>query len=197
LPSWSGALAKSVVERFTSAKEFATALRNPDDPTLVRTIVAPVRGPQFDPEFLATLGRDLATHLGPIAATLVRRAAGSARDRDSLCRSLAEHLDEPEQRYPFLRRNSPGKHAALPVTQARVPSAAVHAQVALSAESIAAAQALLVAEMGPIAALIVRKAAATAATKNGFLDDLAAQAPIVGTLRRRLQEAMRRGHGDT
>jgi hypothetical protein len=116
--------------------------------------------PQFDPEFLASLGRDLATHLGPIAATLVRRAAGSARDRDSLCRSLAEHLDEPEQRYAFLRRNSPGEHAALPVTQARAPSAAVHAQAALSAEAMAAAQAVLVAEMGPIATLIVRKAAA-------------------------------------
>jgi serine/threonine-protein kinase len=183
------ALAKPVALRFVSAQDFAAALRGLDDLTLLRTLCASPASPLFDAEFLVALSRDLAVHLGPIATTLVRRAAAYAPDRNALCRRLAEHLEQPEQRSAFLHRNSIEDRPVASDQTARPSSGP-----ALSAEAIAAAQAVLAAEVGPIATLIVRKAAATTQSESGFLDDLAAQTPIAATLRAKLQSAMRTRH---
>ena len=72
------ALAKTPSARFASAAEFAVALAAvpnrgpaPDLTMLAPAAMTPADGPgsadHFDPEWLDTLGRELAGHLGPIA----------------------------------------------------------------------------------------------------------------------------------
>jgi serine/threonine protein kinase len=147
-----------VLERARQVRGRALRLRHglrhgiaaPDDPTLVRTAAAPPGAPLFEPEFSATLSQDLTTYIGPIASTLVRHAAERAQDRDALCRSLAEHLDKPEQRSAFLRPNGGFERIPRGTT---VPTVATHvvttaagspSQTSLPADAIAAAQAFSV-----------------------------------------------------
>jgi hypothetical protein len=203
------AVAKPVEERFASATEFAAALRAVDEAPAQQnpaalwdmTVVGPAddvpgSGPRplarFDPEFLTALGSELATYLGPIASTLVRRAAEQADDPEALCRTLAGHLDKPEQRGTFLRRHvgTARQSGTMIAPPGLTATAASPADAAIGSEALVAAQLALAEQIGPIAALIVRRAAAGATGLAHFIDRVAAQVPIDSRVRQRLQEVM-------
>jgi serine/threonine protein kinase len=61
--------------------------------------------PVFDPQFLAAVEAELANHLGPLAAVLVRRSAAKARDRAELFLLLSDHIANPVQRRAFIRKS--------------------------------------------------------------------------------------------
>jgi hypothetical protein len=60
----------------------------------------------------------------------------------------------------------------------------------LPAEALTAAQSVLARQIGPIAAVMVRRAAAAAAGQQEFLDALAAQVPLTEQVLTDLRAAM-------
>jgi serine/threonine-protein kinase len=184
-------LAKEREARFASAAEFATALRAalaaPDaaSPTLVLPAAATP-----DPAFLDRLTEELRPTLGPVAGALVRRTAAALgpAGEDALLRRIAAALDQPEDRRAFLRR-----HRVDPVPGAATGTPAVAALgsgIAWPEPALAAAQAALAFHLGPIAKLLVRRAAAEASNLDALLDRLEAHLPdqaVAPTFRRRLK----------
>lgn len=73
----------------------------PSDPATAASTPAPA----FDPQFLAAVEAELAHHLGPLAALLVRRSAAKARDRAELFLLLADHIADADQRRAFIRKS--------------------------------------------------------------------------------------------
>ena len=208
LPVVKQALAKAPAERFDSADAFAAALLAASGITpaqdltmLDQTIPGPAvafsqvntrhgaGGPwPAGSQVLATFGQELAKYLGPIASTLVRRAAEADDDPDAVCRTLASHLRRPEDRATFLRRcGRADQFGTTPAMPASLPSLPL---VALPTEALNAAQSVLAGQFGPIATVMVRKAAANAASQQEFLDALAAQVPNARRLLADLRAAM-------
>jgi len=132
-------------------------------------------------EELAAVERSLARYLGPIARILVRNAARQAKDFASLIKSLAELLTLPADRTEFVRHNS--RRTASASSPARiedndatvVPGASTVAAVvgpAPTAEDVAQAARLLAVYLGPIARVLVRKAAQPGVSRAVFLAGL-------------------------
>ena len=70
----------------------------------VRPAGAPAAGPAaFSPQQLQGLERQLASHIGPLAQHLVRRAASRTQDWDQLITRLAGEIDSDAGRQQFLR----------------------------------------------------------------------------------------------
>jgi len=61
--------------------------------------------PRFEPQFLSAVETELARHLGPLAAVLVRKSAAKARDRAELFLLLSDHIADPDQRRAFIRKS--------------------------------------------------------------------------------------------
>jgi eukaryotic-like serine/threonine-protein kinase len=121
------ALKKEKAERWQSAADFLSALdavpqlgtdadvtvttiaRIPDSPsTPTKTFVQradsaslPERA-QVHPEVLTDITARLASHVGPIAKILVKRASGTAHDVRELCEIVAREIDSDEKRRRFL-----------------------------------------------------------------------------------------------
>ena len=209
-PQYTGVLARALAKtpsaRFASATEFAATLAAvpngglaPDLTILAPAAIAPADGPgsadHFDPEWLDTLGRELAGHLGPIAGTLVRRSAAQASDRSALVRMLATHLDDLELRSTFLRRAGPVASCG-PVRggapwPAAVPLGAASDRTWTSAKILNAAQTVLVREVGPIAKVVVQRAAASAFDPTQFVEQVVAELGLDDKTRCRLNDAVR------
>ncbi|MCK8787487.1 serine/threonine protein kinase [Roseomonas sp. NAR14] len=224
------ALAKPPEERFATAAAFAAALRSllagPGGEAAATVLLArPGAGPPaepgsrggtagipaaglaaaFDATLLSAMAQDLARHLGPIAQTLVRRAAARATDRESLCQSLVAHLDRAEDRTVFLRRHGtdPGLPGSRPGSQAgsrdgsRAGSLARHGRPADGTgigatmpgassattpaqpgpAALEALQTALAVFVGPIARVLLRRTAAEAGGLDDLIERLAAQVP--------------------
>ena len=185
----------------------------PDDETIVVRSPQPVQSVPtqttgalaWDDATLSRIESALVAQLGPVARVLVRRAAARCGDVRTLCGFLAEeHLPAGLDRVRFLQAASAGgtsaggTSAGATVTGATVAGAtAVGATVAqgtvrtappVSAAAIAHAERVLTRRIGPIARVIVRKAATRSADLAAFhqcLVELAgssADAGLIGDL---------------
>jgi hypothetical protein len=112
------ALAKSPKERWPSADAFLAALNSQQLSTVAgdvsqvrvtqvpagtaRTSGTPRPSNSHRPESLSEITRQLAEHVGPIAAILVRRASSSTTDLRALCDTLAAEIASPAARKSFL-----------------------------------------------------------------------------------------------
>ena len=184
-------LAKDPQARFATAAEFHAALRAVlaggvaplppappiDEATLV--IRPPVTG-SIDPALLSRLRADLAQRIGPIAETVLRRAAAAAASPQELVRACVAMLETPEERRAFLRL-----HGDAPTLVPARPSNAFTLQETARAGATTA----LAHVVGPIARLLVQKAEVSAADAHGFIDALCAHATAQEApgLRRRLE----------
>lgn len=118
------ALARRPEDRFESALAMAAALRAAMDSTeapplepaaeIDKTLTSVrvrsraiantgVTGLTLDPALLTSIERQLAQHLGPIAAYLVRSTIKRSRSLEGLCDALAQSIDRPEERTQFLK----------------------------------------------------------------------------------------------
>jgi len=109
------ALAKEPSRRFQSARDFHAALRNvaaqlpgvnmsAPDLTLLNIAIGdhvPAQPPAWDDATLATVERDLARVVGPVAKVLVRNAASHAHDIGELYALLATNIPDREERRRF------------------------------------------------------------------------------------------------
>jgi serine/threonine-protein kinase len=169
------ALAKRREDRFASAAEMAQALRAamaggpPPDVTVVqagapRPAPPPPPAPApalLDAETIGTIERNLAAYIGPIAGMMLKSALRQAGSREELLAAVAAAIQSPEDRARFLaemqRRLQVGPGSAVS------PSAAVRAAPPTYPAALDAVRQALLPHIGPLASVLVRRAAADGA----------------------------------
>ncbi len=120
LPAWlvgvvERALAKRPEDRFASALEMTAAVRQTSETTADRTVLlpraqktltqaAPGSVSVIAPALAQQAERELATHLGPIARVLVKRAQQAATSPEDFWRRLASHIERDGDRAAFLSK---------------------------------------------------------------------------------------------
>jgi serine/threonine-protein kinase len=190
------ALAKDRRQRFASAGEFRAALAAAfgralparlsadhvlppsDAPTeiLHGSHLPPSNIPpstNWDPALLLQVQASLARHVGPLAAVLVRRSARECTDLPSLYAKLAEQVTDPRARSAFISQvgsTSGSGSDSRPPTPAGSSSSG--AKVALNDAVLMAAGKLLTHHVGPIASVLVKRAAAKGGNRAVFFDAL-------------------------
>ncbi|HEU0200033.1 MAG TPA: hypothetical protein VFR86_06315, partial [Burkholderiaceae bacterium] len=173
----------------------STAPTNPSNPP---SSLAPPTG--WDPTVLAQLETELASHIGVVARAMVRKFARQTNDVSRLIELLAAELDAKD-RQAFLAATPARAMAGMASTAgsrggtaAAGPRTATHAThatratgptaapgslgggtlQALTPEHVEKAAALLGAQMGPIAKVLAKRAAAQARDRTTFHAQLAA-----------------------
>jgi serine/threonine-protein kinase len=103
------ALAKNKRERWQTADDFLNALNviHIGDASRVRIhfnqIPAKKEGQtSYHPEHLTEITRKLATHVGPIASVLVKRASSSCNNLRELCDQVANEIESADAKQKFL-----------------------------------------------------------------------------------------------
>ena len=118
---------------------------------------APVTTPGgLSPANLATLEQCYASVVGPIASTLVRRAARGAHNLDTLCERLAGLIENPADRERFLESCTTRLHGATPAPAAATPAPTVP-PTALDDTTRQAMERALARVIGPIARVLVNR----------------------------------------
>lgn len=181
------ALAKAPADRFASAGAMAAALHGvPQEAPLDTATVVMSRPPESPArvaeETLSTIERRLAPHVGPMARHLVQNAARRAGSLDELCDTLGRLIDRPEQRAQFRQDVLADQTAATGVSQragTAAPSrAGAVAPAAIPADEAARAEQALVRHVGPIARILVKRAAGSAASVDELWQTLATHIPV-------------------
>ena len=133
-------------------------------------------------EQLAEVERQLARIVGPLAKVLVRNAAANAADLRGLYGLLAGHLNSPEERWRILAGETAvtvdpsATRPPVPLTAATVVAAApagVPGGRPLTPDMLVRATQLLAKYLGPVASVMIRKAAQTAADESQLYSMLA------------------------
>jgi serine/threonine-protein kinase len=194
------ALAKRPEDRFASAREWREnllgriAVEQSDDAD--RTIIAfagPVavlEAPSFEPAsrwsttLVAQLEQRLATHVGPVASFLVRRATSQAQDVAQLRERLTRHFRTDAARADFneLLIRLSADRAAESTSSSRNPSIARLATpppspLPVTATLLQEVTRSLAAYLGPIAKVVTSRAAANARDIDDFLERVTAAVP--------------------
>jgi hypothetical protein len=156
-------LAKAPEERFQNAAEFQAALR--------QSIFGSGPKPRLEEAELARLETRLAGIVGPIAKALVARAAPRHSSMAALCRDLAGQIPGEADRIEFLHAfgMAAGSQAAHPSSANQPPP--------LDARTLEAARAALAAYLGPMAAILVNRAARHARSAEQLKAALAGEIP--------------------
>ena len=144
-------------------------------------------------EQLAEIERQLTPIVGPMARILVREAAATTGSRQEVYRLLASHLRTPEERKQFLPAGDSAPTAPDSTTPTGVADAVVSSStgVPLTAEITQRASQLLAHYLGPIAAVVTRRAAQTAADEAHLYSILAEKLTDTAERERFLLEARR------
>ncbi len=121
----------------------------------------------------------LARYIGPLARVIVRRAAESARSVGELCNAIAAAIPDPADRASFLAAAPVGSRseaqAPAGVRREPVPAAvAPSGELKLSEAELSAAEHRLAQYIGPLAGILVRKAARAATDRPDFYARLGA-----------------------
>jgi serine/threonine protein kinase len=152
----------------------------PGTPASTNTLV----GAGWNLEVLGEIERKLARYVGPIAKVMVRRAAREARDVVQLTHVLAEKIPKTAHRNEFLNavgvlsKSESATPGTGPMTVAPShPNGTGYAtgsqQRLLTPEDVSRATKLLMAQMGPIAPVLAKRAATHGATREQFITALA------------------------
>ena len=175
------ALAKRAADRFATAGAMAAALRAVPGSALVEvpgtdatTVMAPRADPAgFDPAVLATIERRLADHVGPIARHLVREAARGAGSVEALCTKLGVSIEHEAERTAFLRAVQ-GTSAGVGAGTAAPGTTPATSTAAFAEATLERARRDLTQVLGPVARVLVSRAAAQGGTERELRRRLAA-----------------------
>jgi serine/threonine-protein kinase len=136
---------------------------------------------QFDPAVLARVEGLLAESIGPLARVLVRKAAETAPDATALCQVLTMAVPEPQQ--SAFRQRLGHLVGAPPPVPASSPAGSTAAsppapprglpERPMSAEILAEATERLAVHIGPVARLLVKRAAQQASGTRDLYERLA------------------------
>jgi serine/threonine-protein kinase len=174
------ALEKNPEARFQNAKAFNRALRQACDALVAddsqgatEINLAAVRmGPppsatDWDETVLRTVERQLAHHLGPLARVMLRKAAAQTRDVSQLYAMLAESISDPVGRQRFID-STPGASTS-PHVIATGQTLKTQA-LPLNKDFVDQTTMRLAAYLGPIAKVVVNRAAQKAASQQEFVE---------------------------
>ena len=132
--------------------------------------------PAFEPGFLEQLRAALARAIGPMADLLVTRAAHKAKDKEELLRCLGAALEDTDQRNTFYSAVGMQPPPTSSAEEAAEPEDIPPSQI-LDTEFQELARSALARRLGPIAAIMVKKAAAGTRDAEEFLVRLADRIP--------------------
>ncbi|HEY9025455.1 MAG TPA: serine/threonine-protein kinase [Burkholderiaceae bacterium] len=124
----------------------------------------------WDPAELQRLERALATHVGPMARVMVREAARTHHDAGSLATAVSQHITDETRRHQFIEQargrsqvtpvGSPMASGATPIPHhAPAAASAAPAGVALTEDFKSQVALIVTRKMGPIARVMVKRAA--------------------------------------
>jgi len=142
---------------------------------------------------LAGVEIELARFVGPVARVLVRRAARIHKDIPGLTAAVVDAIDRPQDRESFVRavtgaglmalrsRTTPGPETPVPAAPGNEP--------ALTTADLERATRLLTAYIGPIARVVVKRAATTGVSRRDFLNQVAQSLESDAQRERFLREA--------
>ena len=186
-------------ERFASASEFLQALNAVFAPPPLMSTLTPTSGPPrvrsaasaaaragtaapnpWPPDVLERITCALAEAVGPMAKILVTAECRRATGLTQLASALASRIDDVALRNRFLevvRSEVLGGAAGDAVrSNAAAPPAAAHTWPP-AAEVLARLKSGLAAELGPMAGLLVDRAAAKATSRREFIERLSSSVP--------------------
>jgi len=140
------------------------------------------RAVPFDPAFIERLALALAREIGPVAKLIVRRAAERAADEGAVVDAVAEHVPAASRtRFLAGRTDLLGapRAKAVPATAAPdqpEPQAQQSTRPVqkIGPEVLARVEKMLTARIGPVAGILVRRAAKEAASPRDLFEGLAA-----------------------
>lgn len=162
----------------------ATASPSQASPKSSTTFAAPAG---WNPVELSRIEKALATHIGPMARLMVRQAAGSCSDVVSLATAVSVHIPEPLKRQQFMSQATAGSQAvalgsgvAAVGGQVGTGTAVAPASAPLGEEFKARALQVMTRHMGPIAKVVVRRAADVGAGDRARFVRLLVEAAAAG-----------------
>jgi len=173
------ALEKSPDSRFQNARAFNRALRQacdalaPDDTggateiNLAAVKMGPPAVAAWDETVLRTVERQLAEYVGPMAKVMLRKAATQTKDITALYALLSEGIGDPAVRQRFVA-SAPGA-----TNQPHVVATGQTARtvvVPLDREFVDQTTTRLAAYLGPIAKVVVNRAAQKAGSQQEFVE---------------------------
>jgi serine/threonine-protein kinase len=169
------ALAKSPADRYQSAMEFQSALRDallgigPAPPVAVETKTVPL--PVIPPADLLKVEAQLVAVLGPIGKSLVAKSAAKHATVNSLCEDLAQQIPDANARSAFLRAvgGSGSRPSPPPASSSTGPHAAIDEKI------LTAARKSLAMYVGPMATVMVNKTAKRVGSVEEFKTALASE----------------------
>jgi serine/threonine-protein kinase len=185
------ALAQEVDQRYQTAQEFSRALQATIAALPETTLEHPIPTPAlsnlpsswqgsmvsgWDPEVLLQAVQTLSSYIGPIAKIVVKKAAQEATDSAQFCRALASHIPAEAEQSRFMQDM---KQTAIRMTQTMRSSSArpTEQRPVFSTEDLETAQRALTAYVGPIAKVLVKKAASKAGSLKELYESLAEYIP--------------------
>jgi len=200
-PVLAKSLAKDPDDRYQSAQEFADAIADVVEnlglgrgaahlsselrseqagASVAATQLHAIEG--WSGEELAEIERQLTPILGPMARIVVKRAAASTLDRERLYQELAAQLRSEDERQGFLKARSAARASSAAITGtpqspagAGLGAAKAAAITAIDAHALERTTRALTRYLGPIAAVLVRKAASAALDEADLQARLAAR----------------------
>jgi len=152
----------------------------------------------WDKSALAQAEASLAKHVGPLAGVLVRRAARECTDLPSLYAKLAEQVTNPQARSAFLGHATSVTQIKTGIqptsvsgTRAATQPTSIGGSAPLDAALLETAQKLLAQHVGPIAKVVVKKAADRSTDRGTFFNHLADAVPDGAARQKLLTELSR------
>jgi serine/threonine-protein kinase len=136
------------------------------------------KGPRqrIDPAEIAKAKQHLSAILGPIAARLVDKAAARAGSTGELYGILALHIDDQAERARFLELCSVAVAAQPPVSSRAAEDEPLQT-ASLNAEELQSMTRLMANYIGPIAAILVKRASGSAESPDQLRQQLASHIP--------------------
>lgn len=144
-----------------------------------------VRAVPLDAAFIERLASALAREIGPVAKLIVRRAAEGAADEGAVVDAVAEHVPAASRASFFARRadllgapraaagSPPVPATAAPDQSGRQAKQATGPPQRIGPEVLARVEQMLTARIGPVARILVRRAAAQAVSPRDLFEGLA------------------------
>jgi len=173
------ALKPHEAERPQNVDEFRRALageppaaafeRTVPESAVSRNVVSPVQAPSrqsgvvFDPVLLKWLETELAKHIGPISAVVVKNAAKKAVSVDTLCRAVAAEIGDEKEQAAFIKRFTASEQSGRltgPASEGVSRDESISRKFA--DQTLRQAETSLAQYIGAIAKLVVKRAAAKA-----------------------------------